>query len=142
MGASQRRKGADAERELRNMLAEHLGEGVIRELGASRDGGHDITGCGPFALEAKRRERIEYAAWWAQACRQARESGLVPALAYRQSRRPWVFVVPMGVVFGNNAPWEEQPQISMGIDGFALAVREFEATQERRRQVKAQLEAS
>ena len=142
MSKASRDKGLRAERELRNELAAELGDGVIRELGASRDGGHDLTGAGPFAIEVKRREKLELRAWWQQACDQADRVGMVPALAYRQSRQPWVFVVPLGVLRGNAAPWDRQALASVHMDGFVLIVRELESAKALARQVRSQLEAS
>ena len=123
MGRMSREKGAKAERELASLLCEHLGD-VTRNLAQTRDGGHDLIGVGPFAVEVKRRERLDIAGWWRQACGQANESGLVPALAYRQSRKPWRFVVPLGVFVGNVAPWDQQAVATVEVDGFVLLVRE------------------
>lgn len=93
MGRMQRNKGATAERELCRLLSEHLGTGVVRNLEQSRSGGHDLNGVGPFALEVKRQESLSLSAWWRQAVMQAERCGLRPALAFRQNRRPWRFLV-------------------------------------------------
>jgi hypothetical protein len=42
-----------------------------------------------WAIECKRCERLELAAWWAQAMRQAEATQRKPVLFYRQSRQPW-----------------------------------------------------
>jgi len=125
VGAKERRKGGDGERELRRLLAAELGDGVVRELGASRDGGHDISGVGPFALECKRAEKLQIREWWAQACRQAEAVGKLPALAYRQSRREWTFVVPLSCILGNRSEWESQSVAYVHIDGFVQIAREL-----------------
>lgn len=92
MGAAQRNKGAAVERELAKLLRNELGTGITRNLLQTREGGHDLDGL-PFALEVKRQETPNINAWWKQAVTQSQTSGLAPALAYRQSRRPWRFVL-------------------------------------------------
>lgn len=57
MGAHQRRKGANAERELCALLAEEFGIKVQRNLGQARDGGSDIPIPG-FLIESKRPARV------------------------------------------------------------------------------------
>jgi hypothetical protein len=49
-----------------------------------------------MAIEVKRQERLEIKSWWKQACHQARPGNHIPVLAYRQSRQPWRFVMPLG----------------------------------------------
>lgn len=119
----QRRKGANAERELCRLLSDHLGDDVIRNLSQSRDGGHDLLGVGRFALEVKRCEKLSLFRWWMQAYDQAQDAGLWPALAYRQSRQPWRFAVPVEVVLRAHDPHLWEPA-TMGIYGFAMVVRE------------------
>lgn len=116
MSASQRRKGATAERELARLLSPLLGEEITRNLAQSRDGGADLLGVGPFALEVKRQERLTLPAWWRQACEQAERAGLIPALAYRQSRQPWRFVVPLAAIMG--AQIGKQAVATLDLDGF------------------------
>lgn len=124
MGASERRKGGDGERELVRLLREHLGDGVCRNLQQSAVGGHDLLGVGRFALEVKRCEKLSLNAWWEQAWRQAIDAGCLPALAYRQSRQPWRFVVPLSILLGNGyVGW---PTATVCIDGFAMIVRGVE----------------
>lgn len=125
MGASERRKGAQAERELRRLLADELGGEVARNLDQTRDGGHDLVGVGRWAVEVKRCEQLALPAWWRQACAQADAVDLVPALAYRQSRKPWRFVVPLPAVMGQEVinP-AAQPWATLEIAGFAMLARE------------------
>jgi hypothetical protein len=87
MGASQRRKGATAEREVAAILTDALGFVVKRQLGQARDGGDDIR-VGRWRLEVKRRETLAMDAWSAQveACAEAGER---PAVIYRRSGQPW-----------------------------------------------------
>ncbi len=93
MTAMQRRKGASAERELFALLSDLLGYVVRRNIGQARAGGADGLDVPGWAIECKRCERLELAAWWAQAMRQAEATGRKPVLFYRQSRQPWSAVV-------------------------------------------------
>lgn len=111
MGKMQRNKGAAGEREVLAMLGERLGVTLQRNLSQTRNGGADCVELGRIRLEVKRQESLNLNQWWIQAGRQAGyvyiPSGmytykvdalnegqpLVPVLAYRQSRKPWVFVL-------------------------------------------------
>ena len=129
MGARSRNKGARGERELAGLLADRLGVEVLRNLSQTRDGGHDLDGL-PFALEVKRCEKLAIQTWWDQAVEQAKAVGKPPALAYRQNRRPWRFVIPLAVVGETkdwcDAPWMRSYDYSceVGVDGFCFVVRE------------------
>lgn len=122
-----RRKGADGERELARVLADHLGIEVTRNLLQVRQGGHDLVGL-PVALEVKRYATASPAMverWWNQAAQQATGTGLVPALAYRVDRQPWRFVVPLsliveGLPFDPGYSWA----IETSLPAFCLLVRE------------------
>ena len=122
MGAASRRKGADGERELARVLRERMGDRVVRNLQQSADGGHDLLGAGPFALEVKRCERLELSAWWRQAEEQAVAEGLIPALAWRQSRQPWRFMVPMRAIRDGEECAEGGPAAVLDVDGFVELV--------------------
>jgi len=127
MGASQRTKGAAAERELAKLLSERLDVRVERNLEQTRSGGADLLGVGPFALEAKRHERLAINAWWAQACAQAGEA--LPALAYRQSRQPWTILLPLEVLidpYSKGVDWLECHRAALCIDGFCRLVKGME----------------
>lgn len=127
MPKSERRKGAAAERELAALLADQLGEMVKRRLGASRDGGHDLDGgilLDGIALEVKRQERPSLAAWWSQACDQAKRASKVPVLAYRASRRPWRFVVPLGWLHPGFSRGDVCMTATLGLAEFCAVVRE------------------
>jgi Holliday junction resolvase len=108
MGKMQRNKGAAGERELAKLLSDQLGAEVSRNLLQTREGGHDLDGL-PFALEVKRQEGLKINTWWKQAVTQSQTSGLAPALAYRQSRRPWRFVVLCPALTGDHTA-----EISLG----------------------------
>ena len=89
MSASQRNKGAAAERELCALLSEELGITVRRNVDQARSGGADCVEIRGFAIEIKRREALSRPSWWAQAVRQAEAARLEPMLFYRRSREPW-----------------------------------------------------
>ena len=95
MSASQRNKGATAERELFALLTEQLGVSVTRNLTQTRGGGADALDVPGWAIECKRCEALSIASWWTQATRQAEQTGRKPALFYRQSRRPWRAVLDL-----------------------------------------------
>ena len=107
MGKMQRNKGANGEREVLAMLSERLGIPLERNLSQTRNGGADCVQLGRIRLEVKRQERLNITAWWKQAEEQAgyvsipngidtymeRGLNLIPVLAYRQSRKPWTFIL-------------------------------------------------
>ena len=89
MSASQRRKGAAAEREVLRLLGEELGILLQRNIQQTRDGGADCLCVKGFAIEVKRQEALSRPAWWRQACEQASMVQAEPMLLYRRSREPW-----------------------------------------------------
>lgn len=119
MGKMQRNKGANGEREVLALLSERLGVTLSRNLSQTRNGGADCVELGRIRLEVKRQERLNITAWWKQAEEQSlllvtnvtnnntgerlntNQPGgspgepvrLIPALAYRQSRKPWTFIL-------------------------------------------------
>ena len=93
-------KGKSAERELAKLLGDRLGLELSRNLDQTRDGGYDLIGIPGIALEVKRCEKLAINQWWQQALRQAENAGKTPVLAYRQSRKPWQFVVPLSWITG------------------------------------------
>ena len=88
MSASQRNKGAAAEREVLKLLGQELGTVLERNISQTRAGGADCLSIKGWAIEVKRQERLSRPAWWRQACRQASGIG-EPLLLYRRSREPW-----------------------------------------------------
>lgn len=121
VGASQRTKGAAAERELAKLLGVHLDCDIKRNLNQVRDAGHDLDGL-PFALEVKRQEVLRVRDWWQQAVEQGKACGKPPALAYRQSRRPWRFVVPSKLVGFEQCSDSYDETVELGIILFASLV--------------------
>ena len=123
MGAAQRTKGARAEREVANLLADRLGGEVVRNLEqVRRDGGYDLLGVDPFAIEVKRSEQPRLVTWWAQACEQC-PGGMVPTLFYRQSRQPWRVVLPLRYLLDPTDTGRGET-CHTDIDGFCLIARE------------------
>lgn len=88
MGASQRRKGATAERELAALLTDALGVVVKRKLGQAREGGDDMQ-VGRFRIEAKNHARLALPAWLKQAEASCTAPGDVPIVAFRQPGGRW-----------------------------------------------------
>jgi len=89
MSAMQRRKGAQAEREVLRLLGEELGQQLQRNLSQTREGGADCICVRGYAIEVKRQESLSRPAWWRQACEQAARLGVEPLLLYRRSREQW-----------------------------------------------------
>jgi len=131
MGAMQRRKGADGERELIALLREHLGEELARNLDQARDGGADLTGgvlLAGYAIEVKRAAKPALKSWWEQAFSQAYgiADGRAPVLAYRLDRQRWQFVMSIAEFIGGD--WRYWPgleyTVAMGVEAFAAVVRD------------------
>lgn len=97
MSRSSKIKGANAERELFKILTEELGFVVRRNVDQARGGGADTFDIANIAIEVKRRETLSIPAWWRQTCKQAEDSKRLPVLFYRQSRKPWLAVIPKTV---------------------------------------------
>ena len=89
MSASQRRKGAEAERQLAKLLADELGIEVVRNTDPRHVSKGDILAVPGYAIECKRCETLRRNAWWAQAVKQGVIHGAEPIVFYRQSRKPW-----------------------------------------------------
>jgi Holliday junction resolvase len=122
MGKMQRTKGANAERELLSLLNDGLGLNLTRNLTQTREGGADCDDLDGFALEIKRHETLHLAQWWEQTLAQA--AGKIPALAYRQSRKPWSFIVPMDCLNGDfPASTDLDFTVTLSLKGFILLVR-------------------
>lgn len=96
MSASERRKGANAEREVVRLLRAHgWPEAKRTSDGASQGQRGDIAG-GPLDvhLEVRRRETINIWACLAQAERDARDDHL-PVVVFRRSRSRWYAALPL-----------------------------------------------
>lgn len=130
MGVKERRKGACGERELRRLLVDALGIDVTRNLAQDHRGGCDLLGVGPWAIEVKRQERLALSQWWYQACHQAVDA--IPALAYRQSRRPWQIQIPLEYLLNRDClqDWYSRPTATVDLEAFCLLTREIIAEEE------------
>ena len=127
MGKMSRNKGAAAEREVAKLLAGALGTEITRNLDQTRDGGYDLKGLN-VALEVKRCEQLAINNWWAQAVRQGAESRKVPALVYRQSRKPWRFRLHMRDLFEDmeHIPHEDiEFTVEMELKAFVELLRDI-----------------
>ena len=100
MSSKSRRKGQEGEREFLAFLTERIPslEGnAHRNYDQAALGGADLVGIPEIALEIKRyaKGNVYRMEWWEQACRSAKQSALVPVLAYRFDRTPWSVVCPL-----------------------------------------------
>lgn len=120
-GRSSRRRGAQGERELAGLLSDELGLSIKRMLGQERDGGADLH-IGPLRIQVKRCERIELGKWWRQTLDDAGDD--IPILAYRASRKPWMFRALMGDVTGDKACRDHALVMEMPMPSFVYWVRE------------------
>jgi Holliday junction resolvase len=127
MGKSQRDKGKRGERDFLNQLGELLGDRLARNLNQSDGGGCDCISIPGYAIEVKRHESLSVGSWWKQAQQQAQAAGAVPVLAYRQSRKPWVVVVPLERLTGKPSPHTVQ----LSLEGFAEIIRQSSTIQNR-----------
>lgn len=122
MGKRSRNKGSRGEREFLDQLRGELGDWVPeRRLDAPRDGGEDVV-VRQWCIEIKRQEALSLQTWWEQACEQAQDKGLIPALAYRRNHQPWRIIVPIDA---ENWLYEYTLTCSTVI-GFAKLIRESE----------------
>ena len=91
MGASQRNKGASAERELAAILTDAMGYIVKRRLEGPRGHADDIQ-VGQYRIESKRRARHSVLRFMEQAKRQADSD--IPVVALREDGdREWYFLL-------------------------------------------------
>lgn len=114
MSASQRAKGARAEREVLRLLGDLLGQALSRNISQTREGGADCLCVKGFAIEVKRQERLSRPTWWRQACEQAARVGAEPLLLYRRSREKWT-----AWIHTHDQQWREGT-----LDDAASAIRE------------------
>lgn len=93
MGASERRKGVAAEREVAAIFrAAGFDCDRVPNSGGLRIKG-DLYGSLPVHVEVKRQERLQLPIWLRQAQREAGTK--LPVVAFRQSRGDWFGVVPL-----------------------------------------------
>ncbi|NBW12661.1 MAG: hypothetical protein EBR82_32020 [Caulobacteraceae bacterium] len=124
MGKMQRNKGARGERELFALLSDGLGLNITRNLVQTRSGGADTMDIPGFAIEVKRQEVLKMSEWWTQTLSQAGDK--IPVLAYRQSRKPWHFLISL---YDINPEWfpyrDREPEFcaTMTTQGFIAFAR-------------------
>ncbi len=95
MSINARSKGARGEREFCEWLQDNMGleHKPERNLEQVRCGGHDVL-VGNLMFEVKRCEKLSKKKWWLQVTRASeRIEDTIPIVAYRQSRKPWVFLI-------------------------------------------------
>ncbi|SAL76546.1 hypothetical protein AWB68_05010 [Caballeronia choica] len=100
MGAMQRRKGGDGERELAALVRELTGWDVRRRV-RQHEGDSDVEGIPGWCCEVKRHARATRAdlrCWWAQTARQAAACAQRPVLFYRLDRDCWRALWPVAVL--------------------------------------------
>lgn len=132
-----RAKGKAGERELigelKKLLPPEMTSELTRNLDQTRDGGHDILGLDGWALEVKRYAQVlpaDLERFWEQTTEQARNNGALPALCYRQDRRPWRAVIRMSdVLIWDNAEEFDDYSLTceMSLELFALMVTRHKA---------------
>jgi hypothetical protein len=113
-------KGAGGERELAKILGDRLGVPFERNLSQCRAGGFDLIGLDQLAIEVKRCEKLSIPQWWEQTQRQA--TGKVPVLAYRQSRKPWAIIVPLGWLCPGD--WDPTATAQVSLDSFVQLLKQ------------------
>ena len=93
-GRGTRAKGAKGERDVCHLISAITGEIVNRNIGQSRDGGHDID-WGPFALEVKSQQTVTMPAWQAQVMKSVEGTDLVPSVVWRRKAEEFWIALPM-----------------------------------------------
>ncbi len=96
MSSTERRKGANGERELCKIIRAHGWPNARRTSdGNAQDERGDIAhGPAGVHLESKRQERAAIWQWLAQAERDAKPTD-IPVVAFRRSRGRWYAVLPL-----------------------------------------------
>lgn len=93
MGKTEYNKGANAEREVANILQSF---GYPARRGQVFNGEPDIVCPGiKLHFEVKRHEKIAMPAWIRQAKEAAKKRGLTPAIVFKQSRQEWFIALPL-----------------------------------------------
>lgn len=92
-------KGKSGEREAANWLQIKFGleHKPTRNLDQTRDGGYDLNGFEPFAVEVKRCQQLSLKNWWMQVKR-ACPPHMIPVVMYRQNRMAWKFLIPSELI--------------------------------------------
>lgn len=88
MSKSQRDKGANAEREVANIIKQH---GFTARRGQVFNHEPDIVTDMPFHFEVKRQETTKLSDWFKQSEEAAK--GKIPVVVHRRSRQPWMITM-------------------------------------------------
>ena len=121
MGAMQRTKGATYERTVINMLKEHGFHDAKRNLMQTAEGGYDIIGVEPFAIETKNHKKININACWRQTVAQA-TGDLIPVLIYHIPNTSKSMVqLPLSAV---NETLDSNRTVTVSFEDFIYIARE------------------
>jgi hypothetical protein len=93
MGARQRQRGAETEREVCKVISEKTGWQTSRILGQARDGGADVR-LAQFLIEVKRRKSIAIYEWLEQ-CQRACKTNDKPVVIARGDHKGFVVIQPL-----------------------------------------------
>lgn len=102
MGAMQRRKGAQAERDVCALIRDLLGVDARRRV-RQHEADSDVLGLPGFAIEVKNQRALCIPAWWRQTVEQAGND--VPILIYRWCGK-WRVRWPIALAMGVPAPYQ------------------------------------
>ena len=121
------KKGKKAEWIFATKLKQHLDIKVSRNLNQARNGGHDLLGLEPFAIEVKDQVRLCLPEWWKQAVRQAEEvnkkknCSLIPMLAYNIAHKGWRIKLPLHcIVTGMQEDFSLDATVELKLPAFVL----------------------
>lgn len=98
MGKAQRTKGAAGEREICDLIFQHLGIQVHRNLSQTRDGGADIK-LNPYSLEVKRRAAISNIYDWIDQAERGCDFPERPIVVCRADRKKWLAIMTIDELF-------------------------------------------
>lgn len=122
MGAMQRNKGRRAEQIIVNKFKEHGFNAAKRNLMQAGNGGYDITGLEPLAIEIKDHKTLCVTQWWQQTVINA-PGDLIPVLIYHiPNTSKWLVQVPMSAV---NQELCSLRTVTMEFDDFIYIAREI-----------------
>ena len=122
MGAMQRNKGRRAEQTVVNMLKAEGFDAAKRNLMQTGNGGYDITGLEPLAIEVKDHKKLNLSQWWQQTTANA-TGDLLPVLIYHiPNTSHWMVQMPMSMV--NPALCNERT-VTVGFEDFIYIAREM-----------------
>jgi hypothetical protein len=66
-----------------------------RRQNQSAVGGMDLDNTCAYAIEVKNQENLQVNTWWKQTITSASETGKIPVLLYKQSRKGWKVVIQL-----------------------------------------------